>query len=262
MAPTMTCTQSYLINLAIISNSQEAKNNLKTFAEELFTSFPVQSIFVDASSSHLPFTILSTLITDLPLVVLIGEEELLDLTFLKPLERYASRIIFVPQQNESKTTYERLSLMLGSISCPIVDINFAHTKAWRRALKKVFDTPEFSRQLTSNPKTTIFYAENLDDAIYLQAYMAAQLHLPLSSIQLQKHSFAGIEITTDTHYHFQIVHENDKHFAKVYISSEERCEIPYTIYLSNFEKGPKLLHEVLFENRSQLFEKTVNLLRM
>ena len=251
-------------------------------------------ITIEASLTQfhkIPFLILPHIQPDMPVYLLLGQDPAQDKVILPQIQKYATRIIFDPETIEN---FHRFSQGLGEFSeklqCDLIDLNWARTKAWREILAHVFNSEESLGQLNQSRMIQISYVSSPNvkkgqtdiQAIYLQSWLASQLKWNLLSVEREegclrisyKYDHASLTISlvpkdteilepgaifsfeamTHGDYHFLISHENDSKLVKVHSSNPERCDMPYTIFLSNFQSGPALVSEAIYQAQSDHYQ--------
>jgi hypothetical protein len=84
--------------------------------------------------------------------------------------------------------------------------------------------------------------------------------IPKDTGILQPGAIFSFEAMTEGDYHFLLSHENDNKLVKVHASNPERCEIPYTIFISNYQNGPALVGEVFYQPQSEHYVEMLQIL--
>jgi hypothetical protein len=125
-------------------------------------------------------------------------------------------------------------------------------------------------------------------AIYFQAWLAGQLGWNLVGIEkedtylrisyrahdavitvsltpkdteaLEQGALYSVEVLTQNDSHFLISHEGPSRHVTVHASNTERCEMPYTLYLSNYQKGTALINEILYQPASEHYSNMLQCL--
>lgn len=248
-------------------------------------------ITIDSSPGQLrkaPFVILPKILPDLPVYVLLGHDPTQDLTLLPELQKFATRIVFDSQSIDNVQSFaERMLATMQAAHNDFVDINWAKTKAWREVMARVFDTLEKQALLSQSKLIQITYCcpaaqgkSKLElQSLYLQSWLGAQLgwnflnvkkedgtfrvqyqsgDLPLEVSIIPKDTEAleageifSIEALTHNESHFLVTHEGKLALVTVHASNTERCEMPYTLFLNNYQKGTSLINEMLYQPPSE-----------
>lgn len=246
---------------------------------------------IDSSPNQLhkvPFLILPNILPDLPVYVLLGHDPTQDRVILPQLQKYASRIVFDCETIDNVQRFsERMLAFMQDEHTDFIDVNWARTKAWREVMARAFNDAEKLAQLHDSKNIQISFAgrtihpqpKDEIQAIYLQAWLAAQLgwnllrvekedgHLriaygseqyplqisiiPKDTDALESGAIFSIEVLTHNDSHFLISHEREPQHVAVHASNPERCEMPYTLYLSNFQKGTSLVNEIFYQPLSE-----------
>jgi hypothetical protein len=125
-------------------------------------------------------------------------------------------------------------------------------------------------------------------AIYLQAWLAAQLGWTLENIEqqdghlkinyrthqnpitvsiapkdtdvIEQGAIYSVEVLTHNEAHFLLSHERERQLVTVHASTLERCEMPYTIFLHNYQKGTALVNEIFYQPASEHYEAMLHAL--
>lgn len=232
----------------------------------------------------IPFLIFPQIQPDLPVYILLSHDPLHDQVILPQLQKYATRVLFDSETLDSFHDFgQRMLSVIQSAQSDFIDLNWARTKAWRESIARAFNTQETFSQLAKSKTIQISYVNSPrptkmrceTQAVFLQAWLAAKLNWKLVSIQredgflritykydhisltvslvpkdteiLEPGSIFSFEAMTEGDYHFLISHEGDSKLVKVHASNPERCEMPYTIFLSNFQNGPALVNEIFYQ---------------
>jgi glucose-6-phosphate dehydrogenase assembly protein OpcA len=244
-------------------------------------------IDIEASSNQfhkIPFLVLPQIVPDLPIYVILSNDPTQQGALLQDIEKHSSRVIYDTGSINSYHYFaERILGLIQGSRTQYVDLNWARTKAWRDALAKAFNNQESFHQLSQSRMIQISYVEPFDkkgtgseqQAVYLQAWLAAKLKWTLLSVEkedpyirisykydhtsltvslvpkdteiLPPGAIFSFEAMTQGDYHFLIAHENDNKLVRVHASNPDRCEMPYTIFLANYQNGPALVNEVFYQ---------------
>ena len=253
-------------------------------------------ITIESSRSELkkaPFVILPKILPDLPVYLFFAHNPMQDSVIFPELQKYATRIIFDCQQIDDLPEFSRQLLgFKEKKGVEFVDINWAKTKAWREVFARVFDDAQKIESLLQSKSIQISFCNPSHEtkielqAIYLQAWLAAQLGWKLESIKKENStmlfSYAAkkgpvaislvatdtqmvevgeifsVEVMTHTDCHCLISHEKENNQVTVHASSPERCEMPFSLFLSAYQKGGALINEVLYQPVSEHYQ---NMLR-
>ncbi len=249
---------------------------------------------IDSSTNQLhkvPFLILPQIMPDLPVYILLGHDPTQDHIILPQIQKYANRIVFDCESiNNLQRFSERMLAMIHESSGDLIDVNWARTKAWREVMARVFNDEEKLEHLNQAKLIQISFAgrafqsqpQHELQALYLQAWLAAQLgwtldcvtkqdaHLSISykshlgpitiSIApkdteiLETGAIFCVEVMTHSEAHYLISHERDRQLVTVHASTLERCEMPFTIFLQNYQKGTALVNEIFYQPFSEHYQ--------
>jgi glucose-6-phosphate dehydrogenase assembly protein OpcA len=254
-------------------------------------------ITIDTSPAQLkkvPFLVLPNIMPDLPIYLFLSYDPTQDQLILPELQKYANRVIY---DIESVDSLQRFSeQILGQIHhapCEFIDSNWARTKGWREIMARAFQEQEKLALLNQSKMIQISFSEPSRthtkselQAIYLQAWLAAQLNWTLTSVDRESgflrvsyHSkespitisclpkdteaqepgaIFSIEVMTHNESHFLLSCEGSSSQVTVHASDLERCEMPYTLFLQNYQKGPPLVQEIFYQAPSEHY---INMLK-
>ncbi len=246
---------------------------------------------IAASTSQLhkvPFLILPNIMPDLPVYILLGHDPTEDHVILPQLQKYANRVVFDCETIDNVQRFsERMMNMIRETTGDLIDVNWSRTKAWREVLARVFNDKEKQEHLNGAKMIQISFAgrflqnqpKHELQAVYLQAWLAAQLGWTLESMQkqdgviqvnyrshlgpitvsilpkdtdaIEQGAIFSVEVTTHAEAHYLISHERDRQLVTVHASTLERCEMPYTLFLHNYQKGTALVNEIFYQPFSE-----------
>jgi len=254
-------------------------------------------IIIESSRSELkkaPFVLLPKILPDLPVYLFFAHNPIQDQVLFPELQKYATRIIFDCQQiddipafsKEMRSYHERKGL-------DFVDSNWAKTKAWREVFSRVFDDVKKISLLQDAKRIQISYCRPSHEAkskvelqaLYLQAWLAAQLGWKLKAIKkedgrlhftyssqdkqldvsliatdtqmLAPSEIYSVEVMTYSECHCLISHEKEANQVVVHASNPERCEMPFTLFLSSYQKGGAFVNEVLYQPISEHYQNVL-----
>ena len=226
----------------------------------------------------LSFLIVPKIIADLPAFLLVGGLPSDVTEVLERLERYVSRVVFDTPRLLDVGRFADHILSLPE-RAKYVDLHWARTKPWREALCRVFNTREAVSLLSSANRIELRYRHRpiLDQipdsqAILLQAWLSSRLGWKLDGVEeaadhttirytyqqrpvtvvltqtdspiAEDGTVVSIEIKGDNDAHFLLSYEKDDTHIVVHSSSQDRCEIPYCLFVGSFQRGRALPSEV------------------
>jgi len=238
-----------------------------------------------------PFLILPNIMPDLPVYILLGHDPTLDRVILPQLQKDANRVIFDAESIDNVQRFsERMLAAIHDKHTDFIDVNWARTKAWREVLARVFNDRDKLDRLDQSKLIQISFAgrtiqpqpKNEIQAIYLQAWLASQLGWNLLNVEkedgflrlsyragqmpitvslvpkdtdaLEPGAVFSVEVMTHNDSHFLISHERERQHVAVHSSTTERCEMPYTLFLSNFQRGTALVNEIFYQPLSEHYQ--------
>lgn len=255
---------------------------------------------IDSSTSQLhkvPFLILPNIMPDLPVYILVGHDPTQDHIILPQIQKYANRVVFDCESIDNLQRFsERMLAMMHDSPGDLIDVNWARTKAWREVMSRVFGAPETLEDLNQAKMIQITFAgralhpqpKHELQAIYLQAWLAAQLGWKLESVEknegylkityrshqnqitlsivpkdteaLEAGAIYSVEVMTHNEAHYLVSHERDQQLVTVHASTLERCEMPYTLFLHNYQKGTALVNEIFYQPFSEHYQAMLHAL--
>lgn len=252
--------------------------------------FDMLTIDSSQSQLHkVPFIILPNIMPDLPVYILLGQDPSLEHIILPEIQKYASRIIFDCESIDNPQRFsERMLAFMRDGHGEYLDVEWARTKAWREVMVRVFNDKQKQDSLKNSKFISIAFTgqpihnmpQHEIQALYFQAWLAAQLGWMLLSVQredgslrisyrthegqaltvtlaskdteaLEPGAIFSVEVLTHDDSHFLISHERESQHVGVHASNTERCEMPYSLFLSNYQKGTALLNEILYQPLSE-----------
>lgn len=244
-------------------------------------------IIIAATGKHtarVPFLILSNLMPDLPIYLLWGQDPTTDNEILPSLNRYADRLIF--ESDAVGKLPQFATRLLHQFNHPphdIVDMNWARLCNWRKVFSHVFDVLPHLEQLLLSQHIDIIYngrkrefcEHNDTQALYFQGWLAAQLGWTFKKLSrkedkllivytkddrditvlltpqqdefLAPGSLLAVEVTSHAYHHFSFRRLDQTRLIRVEITLPEMCELPFTVPLSNLERGLQFLKELFYE---------------
>ena len=256
-------------------------------------------IDIDVAKSQInkvPFLVLPNFVPDLPIYILLGHDPTQDLSLLANLQRFANRIVYDVDKIENLDIFsERILAAMAETKTDFVDLNWARCKAWREIIARICNSQDKVDALSNSKTIHISFTTNamqMDpknelQAIYIQSWIAAQLNWTLQRVareegflkitygakenqitvsiipkesQLDPGAIFSIEILTNDDTHYLISHEGESKHVIVHSSNRERCEIPYSLFLSNFQRGPALVTEIFYQPVSDHYANMLGML--
>lgn len=246
----------------------------------------------------IPFLIFPQIVPDLPIYILLSKDPTIPSPIVSMLQQYATRIIYdVPAITNYEQFSASILKMFGDHpSSNFIDMHWTRTKAWREVLARVFATPEKLRALALSKNVQISYVESPSNnphrseiqSIYLQAWLATALQWELVSVTregsstrisykytnnsitvsitpkdtgtLDQGAIYSFEAMSYNESHVLISHERESKHVTVHASDPQQCQMPYTLFLSNYQRGPALVGEVFYQPVSIHYRKMIEYL--
>jgi glucose-6-phosphate dehydrogenase assembly protein OpcA len=259
-------------------------------------------ISIEVSSkqfANISFFILPHLVSDLPIYLLLANAPSIEQTVLHQLQKYATRFIFDMERIEKYGVFaERMLELIGHNNSDYIDINWSKTKAWREVLVYVFHSKKTISQLQLSKSIQISYACPVTQpqdaceiqAVFFQAWLASIFGWKLESIRTEDrcrvltytHSggqltmtlipkdteillpgaLFSVEVLTHGDFHFLLSHEGQSKQIRVHASNPELCEIPYAIFLTDYQRGTALVGELFYQPESEHYAKMLSALTL
>lgn len=125
-------------------------------------------------------------------ILLRGQDPTTEHEILPHLLKFSSRLIFDSECADNLQRFSgRILALADSSPINLVDLNWVRMKGWRDAFDEVFDTPGRLEQLSLAKKVSITFNARTNDcfhkgaiqALYLQAWLAAQLQWKLRHLE-------------------------------------------------------------------------------
>ncbi len=245
-----------------------------------------------------PFIIFPQLVPDLPIYILLGKDPTEGSTVLAALQKYAARVIFDPQGIENYALFsEQMLTLFHEATVEFIDMHWARTRAWREVMARVFSTPGKLQELKCSKILQISYVGEPQfprhpsemQAVYLQAWLAQALGWKLISVAregngvlsityknddktvsvsiapkdtgvLEQGATFSVEAMSYNESHVLISHETESKHVTVHASDLERCEMPYSLFLSNYQHGPALVSEIFYRPAGEQYRNMLKML--
>jgi glucose-6-phosphate dehydrogenase assembly protein OpcA len=245
------------------------------------------------AESKIPFLILPHILPDLPVYLIFGEDPSCKEPLFQDLGKFASRIIFDSETAENLNSFATSVLdKYSTYHVDIADLNWARLDTWRDILAATFHSPEKLSQLQTASKLTLkynaqatpFFCHTKIQALYLQAWLAAQLGWVFKTSQIKDRDLIfsyqtpkgellcklipqtittlppglilSVEIETQNLSHFSFV-TNPEAIQEVtlHTSTPGSCELPCQFLFSKVALGHSLVNEIYHQGTSQHFLK-------
>lgn len=275
----MTPGQNYL--QVTVSNEISKKGSMRFVCDEITIKVAGTPVV------RVPYIISPHLVQDLPIYFYWGQDPTSDTEVLPHFQKFADRLIFDSEATQNLQKFSNLMFEKVNLSkMEIMDVNWALIGPWRDVIYHIFYREERIRQVSRTQKATItynnpksnYFRHNETQALYLQAWLAAQLGWKIEKVQraegkiildyaaengplriclqpednqiLRYGAIVKLEIETCDKIHFSVSRQHALHKVIVHISDSEQCFLPYTLPLPNLKRGFNFLKEILYESTS------------
>lgn len=247
---------------------------------------------------RVPFIVIPHLIPDLPLYLLWDHNPTLEKVILPHLQPFANRLIFDSDwvDNLKEFSSEMLALMDAQPSLEVMDINWVRSHDWRDAMRQVFNSEARRQHLSMNCGIQIQYNNSSLkkirhpelQSLYFAGWLAAQLQWKETGRRCEKgewllnftkegHEFTvkispqnSEQFSPGTIVQVDVLGPNDSSFfispvantpkVVVHISSQETCELPFTLSMATFKKDFPFIAELMFDYTSPHYKNMLKLI--
>jgi len=248
---------------------------------------------IRVSSSRLfqvPFVILPHLVPDLPIYLVWGQDPDSDLPILSQLQKLATRFIYDANCSHDLASFSRKMLKkFDQLPLDLMDIEWAKVSGWRDVIAQVFHSQKELGFLRKCCQLLIKYNPPHDiEAIFLQGWLAAQLEWNFQSLASNEHTQTIhyrdnsqsihvtllpqerptlregriFEVAFDTTDHvtmtLSLMEKQSK--VMVYLSTPEKCELPFSFPISDMEKRSHAMKEIFYHRTSEHYRHLLRLL--
>lgn len=276
-----------------------SQNYLRVSVSNIVTSkgestIACDQIQIEVSASQMrrvPFIVLPHLISDLPVYLLWGQDPTRETVILPHLRPYAERLMFDSESMEDLSHFSKAILdMMEEWKTEISDLNWIVISSWRDAMARIFDTEEKVVLLSEctciriayNGAKTEWIIHPALQAVYLQAWLAAQMDWNLQSLTLAEEgkailsygktrvelipqqdkmtppgSLLSIEVQSDSENLYHISRRENQPQLMVHVSTAEECAMPFTLPLKDAKKGSTFLRDVLYRGAGCHYRQTL-----
>ncbi len=253
---------------------------------------------IRASESNLmqvPYIVLGSLVADLPVYLIWGQDPTTANPILPALLNLSTRMIYDSESSDNLREFsEHILTNLKAEKIDFMDIDWALIRGWRDVIAKVFDTAEKLEMLKRcnsikiyyNEISSIFVKHNSYRAYYLQGWVAAQMGWEFLSINEAKtityrhgdiKTSVDLEKVNNTEIPpgtiLKIVFASDKHediviskienhsMVLVHITQGDKCELPFSLRLPNFQRGLSFIKEIFYFRTSDHYKNMLQILQ-
>lgn len=234
----------------------------------------------EGDTSNVIFYLLPQFIPDLPIYLMWGQDPTLDKELLPRLLPFAKRLIFDSEcADEIGSLAHHILSHCSSFEHDILDMNWARSAGWRTLLKQIFDTEARVADLHHMKQISIHYnsyeSSSMEhtaiQAEYLHTWIAACLkweikrrsqnkivyqasnHLaevslhPSPKPSLNPGKIMRMDMTTKTEHYYNIeCLPPSPQQVVVKVSSNETCDLPYTLPILTRAKGFTFIQELIY----------------
>jgi glucose-6-phosphate dehydrogenase assembly protein OpcA len=257
-------------------------------------------ILITVSKSQLhevPFVILPKLVPDLPIYLVWGQNPTSDNEILHQLEKLATRFVFDSEcANDLQDFSAKMLGKIAGLKIDFMDVSWANISGWRDVIAQTFNSSEKLEYLNQCSRLLIKY-NRLESkfihhpsiqAIFLQGWLAAQLGWEYKTIEykneiiinyaLQKSNLEVVlkpqERTTlapgrvfEVEFHgpndltttLTLAEKQSK--VMIYISTLEKCELPFSFPIPDMSKGLTAMKEVFYYRASAHYRNMLGVIK-
>jgi len=248
--------------------------------------------------NRIPFIVLPHILPDLPVYLLWTQDPSAENAILPHFEPFARRIIFDSESTANLQKFSQSILgLMKRFQGEVGDLNWSALKGWKTLFRTFFETQELLevlRQSTRivisyNRKSTQFYRHTEIRAAYLQAWLAAQLGWNFQSIEKEERLFrlnysqqslqteiilvedeaqelspgsiTSVEIESLKNK-AHIVFRRHPEVRQVFVqySDQERCELPYALFLCGAHHGQEIVDEIFNDQTGTHYKNMLQVL--
>lgn len=243
---------------------------------------------------RIPFLILGNLVEDIPTYVVWMQDPNIKNPILFNLKEIATKMVFEPMTCLHLREFARqLLTQMEGRKCGITDFSWFSISGWRVLLAQIFNEKERVDQLFHARVIRIKYQPAMQQtkqrceipSIYLQSWLAARLNwkvhdvepiegnmrisyqrfihdtvvliVPEATAGLQTGEISSVEIESDGKYHFLLKRNGKEPLVKVWISTQEQCDIPFHHVLTEPSKEQLVTAELFWRGTSEAYEETL-----
>ncbi len=252
------------------------------------TSVACDQINIDVTKDQLarvPFIVLPHLVPDLPVFLVWGQNPTTETIILPHLQKNAARLIFDSECAEDLASFsQNLLKMSENNKLEIRDVKWAALGGWREVIKTTFHHPDKIAQLknarclniTYNGLKSIFTSHTEILAIYIQAWLAAQLEWSYCSFTTQAENRQFIYHTGHHEVEVNLIPQNSKfaggaimaitmeselfsasmkrleNQAQIAIdfASQAECSVPFNLPLAELQTSANFMAEIFYRQTS------------
>lgn len=270
---------------------QPTKRGNANLCDQLLIQATTQSLY------RVPFLVLPYLLADLPLFLIWDCDPAGETQILPTLRAHASRLIFDSETIDNLQRFSQRILTYADADRDLVDLNWTRLGGWREIFSKIFDTEERINQLRNASSLRIaynalenrFFHHSQTQAIYLQAWLAAQLGWRFHSLGAGKHqssvryqtsqgdilvtlepkkiedrapgSVFSISVSNNNGVSYVASRKPNTQQVRVEAATDEACTLPYLLNLRGTQLTYPFLKEALYLYGSQHYRHMLQMLQ-
>lgn len=257
-------------------------------------------IYIEVTPSLLhrvPYIILPHFIPDLPIYLLWGQDPIYEHEVLPSLEQYAVRLIYDSECNHNLKLFSlKILEKMHKSKLEFMDVSWGLIAGWRDALAVSYDSAEKLAALKDADDVDIVYnAVQIQQfyhterqAIYFGIWLASQMDWRFvenrrteNEIKLFFHNgnhqlvmtlisdhqpdlppgqLIYVEINSKNHHAVLKLQENNPGRIVVNMTTENECELPFIVTVSDPRRGTGVLKELFFQRPSYHYKEMLNYL--
>lgn len=264
---------------------------------ELDSGIACDKISITASQDQLyrvPYIVIPQIVSDLPVYLLWGQNPFEERDLFPSLQPYASRVVFDSECSEDLGKFcKEMERNLDDLNMEVMDINWALVSNWRDLLTEIFHTDKKIEELADCTEITLTYNNSPSEtqkhpeirAIYLQGWLAARLGWKYIRTQNQNNIMIlhytnrkgnGLKVTLQSacneslppgmilsidisgknqFYHIQ--RQPSISQAIIHASTQDKCELPYSMPLPNIHVGLHFMREIFYRQLGTHYRETI-----
>lgn len=267
-------------------------------ASDLGSNYDLFSIRVSKSlSERIPFLVLPQLIPDLPIYLVWGQNPTSDNKILPVLQKLATRFIFDSECARDLGEFSRGMLdRIAHLQMDFMDVSWAQIGGWREALAQTFQSEKKLHFLEQVDRLVIQYnaitsgllRHTAVQAIYLQAWLTCQMGWDFESLAYGQSTILSyrcrkrpIEVVLEPQNRealeagkvFELSFSDKKNNTliltlaekqskiNVYFSNAERCELPFSLPITDLSKGLNAMKEIFYNKTGHHYMNMLHMLK-
>lgn len=282
-------SQNYL--QVAVSNEITGKGGTKIACDE---------ITIQTTQSQLkrtPFIILPNLVPDLPIYLLWGQDPTHENEIFPSLQKLAKRVIYDAECSSNLSSFSiKILQQLDTMKTDVMDLNWAIIEGWRDVLAQTFSTPESIQHLKNCKSMQVYFNARESQQIfgfeiqaaYLQAWIASQMDwkfismstsekqrtityssngqeiavalIPQQKANLIPGTILSFELESFNDHTYSITRKTTQSQVSVYISSSEKCELPFTLPLPNLQRGGAFAKAIFYQSSNGHYRRMLKML--